>query len=133
MTDYNTSDYTNVSSHLDDSIFDIFSERNELKNKNSGWKKSQVWDFFETEGAKKHGHTGCICKGCGWKIKVRKAHEMVEHLALTCTNVTGEVKDFFMQELKERNKLKFLIIIINLMTKKLILKKKENYHLYNQK
>ncbi|CAG8560825.1 12937_t:CDS:2 [Funneliformis mosseae] len=48
MIDYNTSDHTD----------------------------SQVWDFFETEDAKKHRNTGYICKGC-------------------------EVKDFFIQELRE--------------------------------
>ena len=76
-----------------------------------------------------HGYVGCICKGCGWKRKVRKAHEMVEYLTLTCTNVTGEVKDFFIQELRERTKIKTSNSNNNKPNDQEVnTKKKENYH-----
>lgn len=82
--------------------------QNETNNKNSnaGRKKSIVWDYFDTKGTQKHGHVGCICKACGWKRKVGKAYEMVEHLALTCPKVTGDVKNIFLQEIRERVALK---------------------------
>src|SRR6266542_2895223 len=37
---------------------------------------------------------------------VRKAYEMVEHLALSCFKVSGDVKNIFLQELRERNPFK---------------------------
>lgn len=103
MNDYGTPDYTDGSS-----ISDINSELNKqnIKNSNAGRKKSPVWDYFDQYGTPKHGHVGCICKGCGWKRKVGKAYEMVEHLALSCSKITGEVKNIFLQELRERNALK---------------------------
>jgi hypothetical protein len=98
MSDYRTPDYTDSSS-----ISDINSEFNKqnIKNSNAGRKKSPVWDYFDQYGTPKHGHVGCICKGCGRKRKVGKAYEMVEHLALSCFKITGEVKNIFLQELRE--------------------------------
>lgn len=103
MFDYETPDYTDGSS-----ISDINSEQNKqnIKNSNAGRKKSPVWDHFDPQGTQKHGHIGCICKGCGWKRKVGKAHEMVEHLALSCPKVAGDVKNIFLQELRGRSALK---------------------------
>lgn len=103
MSNYETPDYTDVSS-----ISDINSEQTKqnTKNSNAGRKKSPVWEYFNQQGIQKHGHVGCICKGCGWKRKVGKAYEMVEHLALSCSKVTGDVKNIFLQELRERNALK---------------------------
>jgi hypothetical protein len=103
MNDYGTPDYTDGSS-----ISDINSELNKqnIKNSNADQKKNPVWDYFDQYGTPKHGHVGCICKGCGWKRKVGKAYEMVEHLALSCSKITGEVKNIFLQELRERNALK---------------------------
>jgi hypothetical protein len=101
MSDYGTLNYT------DDSMSDINLKLNKqnVKNSNAGRKKNPVWDYFEQYGALKYGHVGCICKGCGWQRKVRKAHEMAKHLALSCSKVTGEVKNVFLQELRERNAL----------------------------
>jgi hypothetical protein len=103
MNDYRTPDYTDGSS-----ISDINSELNKqnIKNSNAGRKKSPVWDYFDQYGTPKHGHVSCICKGCEWKRKVGKAYEMVEHLVLSCSKITGEVKNIFLQELRERNALK---------------------------
>jgi hypothetical protein len=103
MSDYETSDYTDGSS-----ISDINSELNKqnIKNSNASQKKSPVWDYFDQYGTPKYGHVGCICKECGWKRKVGKAYEMVEHLALSCSKITGEVKNIFLQKLRERNALK---------------------------
>jgi hypothetical protein len=103
MSDYGTSDYTDSSS-----ISDINSELNKqnIKNSNADQKKSPVWDYFDQYGTPKHGHVDCICKGYEWKRKVRKAYEMVEHLALLCSEIMGEVKNIFLQKLKERNALK---------------------------
>jgi hypothetical protein len=74
--------------------------------KSGGRKKSQVWDYFNTEGVKKHGHIGCLCKGCGWKRAVGKAYEMVDHLALSCPKVSAETKQFFIEEIRRRSALK---------------------------
>jgi hypothetical protein len=103
MNNYGTPDYTDGSS-----ISDINSELNKqnIKNSNAGQKKSPVWDYFDQYSTPKHGHVGCICKGCGWKRKVGKAYEMVEHLVLSCFKIMGEVKNIFLQELRERNALK---------------------------
>lgn len=103
MSDYGSLNYTDGSS-----ISDVNLELNKqnIKNSNAGRKKSPVWDYFDQYGNLKHGHVGCICKGCGWKRKVGKAYEMVEHLALSCSKVTGEVKNIFLQDLRERNALK---------------------------
>src|SRR5437764_1324200 len=73
MTNYNIPNQTNVSFHLDDSISDIFSDPNEPKNKNSGRKKIQVWDFFEAEGDKEQRCNRAltrffICCGISFKI-----------------------------------------------------------------
>ncbi len=99
---------SNIDFTFTDSFSDIFFDEPNKNNKssNAGRKKSQVWDYFDQEGTKKHGHVSCICKGCGWKRKVGKAHEMVEHLALTCTNVMGEVRNKCLQELRDRSALK---------------------------
>ncbi|CAB4486314.1 unnamed protein product [Rhizophagus irregularis] len=53
MSNYETPDYTDVSSVLSDN-----SERNEqnIKNSNSGWKRSPVWEYFDQQGTQKHGH-----------------------------------------------------------------------------
>jgi hypothetical protein len=88
------------------SLSDINSEQNRQITKNPGRKKHPVWDFFDQQGIQRHGHVGCICKECGWKRKVGKAYEMVEHLALTCSKVTGDIKNRFLQELRERKALK---------------------------
>lgn len=104
MSDYGTPDYTDIT----DGSSDINLEQNKQKTKNSnaGRKKSLVWDYYDQIGTPKHGHVGCICKGCGWKRKVGKAYEMVEHLALSCTKISGDVRSIFLQELRERNSLK---------------------------
>jgi hypothetical protein len=93
MSDYGTPDYTDGSS-----ISDINSELNKqnIKNSNASRKKSPVWNYFNQYGTPKHGHVGCICKGCGWKRKVGKAYDMVEHLVLSCSKITGEVKNIFL-------------------------------------
>jgi hypothetical protein len=101
MSDYGSLDYTDG----DGSSISELNKQN-IKNSNAGRKKGPVWDFFDQYGTLKHGHVGCICKGCGWKRKVGKAYEMVEHLALSCSKVTGEIKNTFLQELRERNALK---------------------------
>jgi hypothetical protein len=103
MSDYGTSNYTDGSS-----ISDINSELNKqnIKNSNAGKKKSPIWDYFDQYSTLKYGHVGCICKGCRWKRKVGKAYKMVEHLALLYSKITGEVKNIFLQELRERNALK---------------------------
>ncbi|GET67449.1 hypothetical protein RIR_jg5748.t1 [Rhizophagus irregularis DAOM 181602=DAOM 197198] len=46
MSNYETPDYTDVSSVLSDN-----SERNEqnIKNSNSGWKRSPVWEYFDQQ------------------------------------------------------------------------------------
>lgn len=76
------------------------------KKNNAGKKKTSVWNYFEEFGEKKHGHVGCRCKACGWQRKVGKAHEMVEHLAFSCLKISGDVKNTFLQEVKERSSLK---------------------------
>jgi hypothetical protein len=73
MNDYGTPGYTDGSS-----ISDINSELNKqnIKNSNTGWKKSPVWDYFDQYGTPKYGHVSCICKGYGWKRKVGKAYRI---------------------------------------------------------
>ena len=109
-TDYtNYIDYTEfdsgLSSYPKDSISNICLEQ-EKEDGNSGRKKTHVWNYFNTDGIKKHGHVGCICKACGWKRKVGKAYEMVEHLALSCIGATGETKNIFLQAIRDREALK---------------------------
>jgi hypothetical protein len=84
----------------DDSLSDLlpFSEKKSF----GGRKKSRVWDYFDTFGEKKHGHTGCICRSCNWKRAVGKASEMVDHLALSCPKVSSDVKQFFLEEVRKR-------------------------------
>src|SRR3954467_7507723 len=101
MSDYGSLDYTDG----DGSSISELNKQN-IKNSNAGRKKGPVWDFFDQYGILKHGHVGCICRGCGWKRKVGKAYEMVEYLAISCFKVSGEVKNVFLQELRERNALK---------------------------
>ena len=67
-----------------------------------GRKKSQVWDYFDTDGVRKHGHVGCICKGCGWKRAVGKACEMVEHLEFSYPKASGKTKQIFMEKIRNR-------------------------------
>jgi hypothetical protein len=40
------------------------------------------------------------------RLEKHTAYKMVEHLALSCFKIMGEVKNIFLQELKERNALK---------------------------
>lgn len=88
----------------DDYLSDVFP----LQEKKSfgGRKKSQVWDYFDMFGERKHGHVGCICKACNWKRAVGKASEMVDHLALSCPRISSEVKQFFLEEVRKRSALK---------------------------
>ena len=90
-------------------ILDI-SEKN---NKKAGRKKSNVWEYFDIEGEPKAGHVGCICKFCGWKRKVGKAYEMVDYLAFTCQKITGEIRYFFLQEIKNRKALNISLPLPN--------------------
>ena len=87
----------------DDVLSDIFPFQS---RKFSGRRKSQVWDYYDADGAKKHGHIGCICKACGWKRSVGKAYEMVDHLALSCPKISGEIKQIFLEEVMNRTALK---------------------------
>ena len=94
--------YQEDEEYQDDILSDIFP----LQDKSTGRKKSHVWDYFETYGEKKHGHVGCVCRLCGWKRAVGKAYEMVEHLALSCSGTTAEVKNIFLQEIRDKSTLK---------------------------
>ena len=94
--------YQEDEEYQDDVLSDIFP----LQDKSTGRKKSHVWDYFETYGEKKHGHVGCVCRLCGWKRAVGKAYEMVEHLALSCSGTTAEVKNIFLQEIRDKSTLK---------------------------
>jgi hypothetical protein len=104
--DYETPDNTEGSSISDINLEQNKQNKQNNQSSNAGRKKSHVWDYFDQQGTPKHGHVGCICRGCGWKRKVGKAYEMVEHLAISCSKVSGEVKNVFLQELRERNALK---------------------------
>ncbi|CAI2201218.1 2194_t:CDS:1, partial [Funneliformis geosporum] len=86
---------------LSDIYFDE-SNINNIQKKMLGRKKTLVWEYFEEDGEKKNRHIRCICKLCGWTRKVGKAFEMVEHLAFTCMQATGEIKNIFLQEIKNR-------------------------------
>ena len=98
MSNYETSDYTDFSS-----ISDINSKWNKqnTKNSNADQKRSSVWEYFDQQGTQKHEHIGCVCKGCGWQRKVEKAYEMVKYLVLLYFKVLGDVKNIFLQELRE--------------------------------
>ena len=104
--DYETPDNTEGSSISDINLEQNKQNKQNNQSSNAGRKKSHVWNYFDQQGTPKHGHVGCICRGCGWKRKVGKAYEMVEHLAISCSKVSGEVKNVFLQELRERNALK---------------------------
>ncbi len=93
MSNYETPDYTDFSS-----ISDINSEWNKqnTKNSNADWKRSPVWKYFDQQSIQKHGYIGCICKRCDWQRKVKKAHEMVEHLVFSYSKVLGDVKNIFL-------------------------------------
>ena len=96
----NMDDNTNYQEdYEEDLLSDIFP----LQEQTSGRKKSHVWDHYETHGIKKHGHVGCICRACGWKRAVGKVCEMVDHLALSCTKVSIETRQIFLQEVRDRN------------------------------
>jgi len=82
---------------------DLLSDIFPLREQTSGRKKSHVWDHYETHGIKKHGHVGCICRACRWKRVVGKVCEMVDHLALSCTKVSIETRQIFLQEVRDRN------------------------------
>lgn len=90
--------------YFDDDISSI--NDTDIQKKNPGRKRSLVWTYFEEVGEKKYGHIGCRCKICGWSRKVGKAHEMVDHLAFTCSKASGEIKNIFLQEIRTRTTLK---------------------------
>src|SRR2546429_9429767 len=88
--------------------YDLLSDIYPFQDKKScgGRKKSQVWDYFDTDRVRKHGHVGCICKGYGWKRAIGKACEIVNHLRLSCSKASGETKQIFMEEIRNRTALK---------------------------
>ncbi|PKC58052.1 hypothetical protein RhiirA1_471565 [Rhizophagus irregularis] len=43
---------------------------------------------------------------CNWKKAVGKAYEMVDHLALSCSRVSVEVKQIFLEKIRKRSSLK---------------------------
>jgi len=90
----------------DDLLSDIYPYQDKRSGHSGGRKKSQAWDYFDVDGIRKHGHIGCLCKGCGWKRAVGKAYEMVEHLAFSCPKVSGETKELFLEEIRNRPALK---------------------------
>lgn len=103
------SDYSNYQDYQEDNQveYDLLSDIFPLEGKKvGGRKKTQVWNYFEAYGEKKHGHCGCICKACNWKRAVGKAYEMVDHLALSCPRVSVEVKQIFLEEIRNRSSLK---------------------------
>src|ERR1700722_6508641 len=99
--DINYQNYQRVED--DDFLSDIFPFQ---EKKSGGRKKSQVWNYFDMFGEKKHGHVRCICKACNWKRAIGKAGEMVDYLALSCLKVSGEIKQFFLEEIRKRSALK---------------------------
>ncbi|CAJ0851878.1 10050_t:CDS:2, partial [Entrophospora sp. SA101] len=75
-------DNDNISSEYSEDITQI--EEGSDKKSKTGRNKSIVWKYYSSNNIIKNGHIECICKSCGWKRKVGKAHEMIDHLALHC-------------------------------------------------
>jgi hypothetical protein len=100
---YNDNNDNNQNEYPED-IIEV-EESSEKKSKN-GRNKSNVWKYYDSNGIVKNGHTECICKGCGWKRKVGKANEMVDHLALHCHKVNADIKLIFLEKIKNRISLK---------------------------
>lgn len=67
-----------------------------------GRKPKEVWNFFTTFGERKEGHTGCKCKYCPWSQTRGEPNSMEAHLALSCHNVSHDIKEKFLLIVKTR-------------------------------
>ncbi|CAB5392686.1 unnamed protein product [Rhizophagus irregularis] len=76
------------------------------KKRKPGRPKNDVWTFFIEIGARVQGHCGAKCKVCGWEKKANaKTDELETHIGLRCIKVDYQIKEKYMNIIRNRGNL----------------------------